>query len=98
MPPSLPTDEPEAEQLTGESSPPKRGLSPTVANGALVVQCQKKPAKKNCKALRLVKPLRWTRTAAEKLAFLDYSNNNSVNTRQPRFSYAFICMWVIFFY
>ena len=32
-------------QLIGQTSPPKRLQSPTMADNALVVQCQQKPAK-----------------------------------------------------
>ena len=67
-----PVDESDAVQLTGESSPPKQPRSPTAADDALLVGCLKKPAKRRCKALRLAQPLRRTRSAAAKLACLQY--------------------------
>ena len=42
-----------------------------MADDSLVVQCLNKPAKPRCKALRLAKPLRRHRTAAQKLAVLE---------------------------
>ena len=68
-----PVDESE---LTGESRPPKWPQSPTAADGALPVECLEKPAKRRCKTLRLAKPLRHTRTAAEKITCLQYANNS----------------------
>ena len=69
-----PTDETDAVQLTGQSNPPKRARSPIMADNALVTQCLKKPAKRRCKALRLAKPLKRHRTAAKKLAYLEYAD------------------------
>ena len=51
-------------QVTGESSPPEYVQSPTMADGVLVVQWQKKPAKRHCKGLRFANPLRRTRKSS----------------------------------